>query len=296
MKRIIAILLACVSVLAVLSCTVLCVSAEEEASPSLTLVYRRSDEACGGLGVCTYRIGELSDNGDYRLCGRFADYPVQVYSVESQTEWRRITSTLVSYIEADAITPDLEGVTDSEGKATYSGVGAGLYLTLSVRMADDGATVVFEDFITAVSDTDVSAYPKHETQYPVPGDVEFKVVKQWKDTGARDKRPSTVKVDILREGSVVESVTLSQENDWCYSWMAPDDRSAWYAVEREVPEGYKVSVTSDGRTIVITNTYETQTEPPDTGDTEVLWHYLVLLFASGALLITLGVIRMRMEK
>ena len=295
MKKCIATLIACISVLTLLFCTVLSVSAESSAS--LTLVYRRSDESFSDLSISTYKVAELTADGEYRLCSKFADYPVQIYSVKSQAEWKKITSTLAAYIRADSIAPDLSGVTDADGSVAYTDVGAGLYLTLSVYREADGITVVFEDCITAVSEAGtVSAYPKYEIHQPMPGDVEFKVVKQWKDTGAADKRPSEVKIDILREGSVVESVTLSPANDWCYKWMAPNDRSAWYAVERDVPDGYKVSVASDGRTIIVTNTYESSQEPPDTGDTEVLWHYLALMCVSGALLITLGVIRMRIEK
>jgi hypothetical protein len=270
----------------------------------LTLHYAKDGENFEGLAIKTYRIAELGDDGGYRLCGAFADYSVNVYAVSSQTEWRRITSTLAAYIAADGISPDREGVTDTEGRVSFTGLRTGLYLTLSVKRETKELVTVFEDFITAIPgrnsegsyNYDVTAKPKYESFVPAPAEVEFKVVKQWKDTGAENKRPKSVDVDIFREGALVESVSLSAENDWCYKWTAPDDRSTWTAVERNIPEKYKVTVISDGRTIVITNSYEAPELPPDTGDTESLMQYVLMLSLSGLALIALGVMRMRAEK
>lgn len=311
MKRLMKSVLACLLLLTLaLLCSInICAGPfGAERVSSLTLHYGKGEESFGGLVIKTYRIAEIGEDGGYRLCGRFADHPVNVHTVSSQTEWKKITSTLAAYIAADKLSPDLEGTTDENGNVSFTGISTGLstglYLTLSVKRESAELVTVFEDFITAIPgrnaegsyDYDVRANPKCESFVPAPIEVDFKVVKQWKDTGAEGKRPTAVEVDIIREGVTVESVKLSAENDWCYRWKAPDDKSAWYAVERNIPEGYKVTVSSDGRTIVITNSYEAPQPPPDTGDTERLPFYTLMLCLSGLALITLGVLRMRFEK
>ena len=304
MKRLISLLLACVLLAGAIGVCSVFVGADTDAPYSLTLCYRRGEVPLGGIGISVYKIAETVDDGGYRLCGAFADYPVNVYGISSQSEWKKITSTLAAYIAADKITPDYTGVTDEEGNVRFSAISSGLYLASAVRHEDAVAVSLFEDFITAVPGRDadgaqvhdVVAKPKCEMLPPSPAEVELKIVKQWKDTGASDKRPEYVEVEIVKDGNAVESVRLSRENDWCYKWTAPDDKSVWHAVERNVPDGYRVTVASDGRTIVITNSYGSSEEPPDTGDTELLWHYLMLMCVSGALLITLGWIRMRIEK
>ena len=307
MKKLTAYLLVCVLALSACVTCALCVNAQSydaQRASSLTIHYGKGEENFEGLSVKTYRIAELVDDGGYRLCGAFADYSVAVYGISSQTEWKRITSTIASYIAADKISPDLEGTTDVEGNVSFSGIRTGLYLTLAVRHETKELVTLFENFITAVPGRDfegaytydVRVVPKHESFLSTPDETEFKVVKQWKDAGGQNKRPESVEVEIYRDGRAVESVKLSAENDWCYKWTAPDDKSTWTAVERNIPEGYKVTVTSDGKTIVITNSCETHELPPDTGDTELLSHYVLAACLSGLALITLGVIRMRLEK
>ena len=103
MKKVIAVLLTCVILVGAISAYSVLVSAEGDASCSLTLCYGRGGAPLGGISVKVYRIAEAVDDGRYRLCGKFADYPVNVYGITSQSEWKKITSTLASYIAADKI-------------------------------------------------------------------------------------------------------------------------------------------------------------------------------------------------
>ncbi len=271
---------------------------------SLTLCYTHNSQVYRGLRIQTYKIAQLRSDGEFELCTEFQKYPVRIHDVRSQAEWKKITATLSSYITADSIVPHYTKVTDSEGKVSYENITTGLYLTLAVRHETDERVTVFEDFITAVPSVDgngeyiydVTAIPKQRSYTPTPSETVYKVVKQWKDSSDSAGRPDGVDVDIFRDGVLVESVRLSAENDWCYSWTASDDKSIWSAVERNVPDGYKVTVDSDGKTIVITNIRDIAEQPPFTGDTEPLWHYVLVLCVSGVALIAVAVLRQRRER
>ena len=179
-----------------------------------------------------------------------------------------------------------------------------MYLTQSVTVQDSERILTFEAFLTVVPypqedgshNYDVTVVPKVRHHTPTPKPLEYKVVKQWKDLGNTQQRPQSVTVDILKDGVVQSTQILSADSDWCYSWTAPDDGSLWQAVERSIPQNYTVTVVSRDNTILITNVYEVEQEPPKTGETTVLWPYMLLLCFSGGVLILLALWRMRKEQ
>lgn len=270
---------------------------------SLTLQYKQGDKLFSDAEIKIYRVAEVFEDGTFALCGDFADYPINIYGITSQTEWRGVTTALASYVSADGISPTRTGITDETGTVQFSDILPGMYLTLSVRIETGEEIAVFESFLTAVpsiSDDaehnyDVTAYPKCETYTPKPTPIEYKVVKQWQDNGYSEKRPDFIEVDIFKNGELQYTQTLSPSNNWSFSWIAEDDGSQWHAVERNVPEDYTVSIAANGNIITITNICDNPGDSPSTGDTTVIWHYVLILCLSGALLIVAAAWRKRAE-
>lgn len=271
---------------------------------SLEICCQFEGEAYQGLTCRIYRVAEVSAEGEYTLTGAFADYPVSLYQVTSQAQWRTIASTLAAYAAADGILADGEAVTDGNGSAMFADLLPGMYLIRPDSAEAEGKTVIFETFLTAVPyptedgyhDYDLTVYPKAETHIPQPDPVEYKVVKQWQDEGNVDSRPNSVTVDIYKDGKLEFSQVLSAENNWCYRWTAPDDGSDWQAVERAIPGVYRMTVVKEGSTIVITNIYETPPQPPETGETMVLWPWILTVCLCGCGCLLLAAWRMRYGK
>ena len=274
---------------------------DPEKAASLTLQYRYEETSFSGLDCSIYRVAEVAADGTFTLTGAFANYPVNIYGIGSQTEWRNIASTLSAYAAADQIQPDYTAQTDENGKVQFGNILPGMYLTLSVTGETDTKIVVFESFLTVLpmpSENeehlyDVTAYPKAVSHTPTPEEKEYKVVKQWKDAGYTDERPESITVDIIKDGAVHSTQILSADNDWCYRWTAPDDGSQWQAVERNVSGAYSVTTVTDGTTIIITNAHPGEPEPPPTGDIWVLWPFLLLMIFAGGAVLVLAVWRMR---
>lgn len=269
---------------------------------SLTIYYQHNDSTYEGLTVQSYRIAEVFADGTYALTGDFKDYPVSIYGVTSQAEWKLIASTLEAYAIADQLEPTVTGLTDAQGRVAFTNILPGMYLTLATKVERETDITLFESFLTVVPypaedgnhDYDVEAYPKCESFTPTPQEKEHKVIKQWKDSGYTEKRPESVTVDIFKNGVLESTQQLTSENNWCYIWKAPDDGADWTAVEREIPEDYTVTVVENGDTIVITNVYEhTPPPPPVTGDTTVLWPWVLALCISGAIMTVLATWRKR---
>lgn len=303
MKKIKSLITALLIVLIVISSCVnaFAVAIEPTKESSLTLQYKQGETYYSGIEIKIYRVAEVFADGTYSLCGDFKNYPVNIHGIISQGEWRGVTTALASYVSADSIAPTRVGHTDESGTVKFSDILPGMYLTLSVRVETNKEIAIFESFLTVIpapSDSgehnyDVTAYPKCEKFTPKPDPIEYKVVKQWQDNGYSEKRPDFIEADIIKNGEVQYGVRLSSENNWSYKWTAEDDGSEWQAVERNIPEGYSVSVVKDGDTITITNIYEHNEDVPPTGDTTVIWHYILILCLSGAVLIVIAAWRKR---
>lgn len=60
---------------------------------------------------------------------------------------------------------------------------------------------------------------KYDSDSNTEGDtIERKVLKVWRDDGNEEKRPEQIVVQLLRDGEVYDTVTLSNDNNWRYTW------------------------------------------------------------------------------
>ena len=256
---------------------------------SLTLHYTQDGESLSGQEIALWRVGDVFENGTYAL---IAPYPVEIQGITSESEWQDTAATLSAYLVADAVQPHYTATTDETGTAVFAELPLGLYLIRGLRVETATGTAVFEDFFLFLPRNEsgtytyaVEAAPKHATFLPGEETVEYSLLKLWKDDGHH--RPTQVKVDILQDGRLRESVVLSAENDWTYAWTA-EPGSVWTVAERDVPEGYQVTLDTKGNEFLLTNTFTTPVEPPDTGDTFPLYGCIMAMSLSGLLLILLG--------
>ena len=297
----------------------------------LTVHYAADGQNLSGLEVCLYRVAEALPDGTFQKIAPFADYPVSIDDVTTQTGWRQVAATLLGYVAADGIAPTATVPTDGGGDAVFSGLPTGLYLVGGV----DTASWTFDGFLTylpmqeeGVYTYAVTAKPKASRSVPAPAGTDYKLLKVWKDAGHTDARPASVTADILRDGALWSTVTLSAENNWSYSWTDPDSTAVWSVVERDMPEHYTVLVDKRATAFVLTNTWDEpdtpgtpdtpdapgtpdtpdapgtpdtpgtpdRPSPPQTGDTEPLWLYVLLMVFSGIGLMLVGAGGMRGKK
>ena len=236
----------------------------------------------------------MFENGTYAL---IAPYPVEIQGITSESEWQDTAATLSAYLVADAVQPHYTATTDETGTAAFGELPLGLYLIRGLRVETATGTAVFEDFFLFLPRNEsgtytyaVEAAPKHATFLPGEETVEYSLLKLWKDDGHH--RPTQVKVDILQDGQLRESVVLSAENDWRYTWVAPASATVT-VVERDMPEGYTVTLSGAETAFVLTNTTHPGTDNPQTGDTAPITLYILLLSLSGLGLILLGIRALR---
>lgn len=112
---------------------------------------------------------------------------------------------------------------------------------------------------------------------------QVRVVKIWEDEGNEAKRPKQIEVQLRRGDTVVETVVLSQTNNWQYQWSNLEEDSNWKVQEVFVSDDYVTSVEQKNDTYYITNTY---VGAPGTSDeklpqTGILWWPVPVLTVGG---------------
>ena len=304
---------------------------------SLTLSYTRNETAILDANVKLYQIADLSAEAQFSLTSSFLPTNLILNGIQSTEDWDIVRTTLESHILANSITADFTAVTDHTGQVQWSNLQAGLYLAVIEGVS------YFDPVLISLPGLDANGHWQYQlTVTPKPGafppappspppsektEVQFKVLKLWKGETDEAERPKSIEVEIFRNGSSHQTVVLSEENLWSYTWTAESDGSDWMVVERNVPEGYSVSVEETTTAFILTNIYLSDDPPsddppsdnppsenppsgppsedilddgnpptdyvspdvPETGDTPHLLLYTVLMYASGIALILLGI-------
>lgn len=277
-------------------------AADAEETGSIRLNYSPVDN----VEFSIYRAGEITENWEFVLSGAFQDIPADLNDLDTE-EMTALAETLAAYAAADGVVPDFTGATDAEGQVVFEGLTKGLYLVVGESAIRDGMRydpipfllTVPSKNVDGVWDYQTEADVKYETSVPTKEETEYKVVKCWAGDGSGTSRPVRITVDILKDGALYATQTLSSDNNWSFSWSAEDDGSVWQVVEREIPDDYTVKVERNKTAFILTNTYteDLPEDVPKTGDAFSPLLLVSILSLSGMVLILIGLmIRSRREK
>ena len=237
-----------------------------------------------GVPVRVYRVADVSADVRFTLTGDFTRYNVSLDNMTS-TKWRDLAQTLRGYVFLDSLTPCRAGMTNGEGIAVFSDLPVGLYLVDADAYKDpegSGKTIQPAAFTVCLpnweAETDeatgaitgghwqynVSARPKYRD---LDGEITMRrVLKVWDDAGNEANRPARITVSLLKNGEIYDTVELTAENNWRHAWEELDGSADWTLVETG-GSGYTVSVSLQGLTFVLTNSYSPPDNPPPPDNT-----------------------------
>ena len=239
---------------------------------SLTISYCSGETAFSGLEVKLYRIAEVSADFRYTLTKPFASSGLFLNGIQSTGEWNVVRATLEAHILAKNIAPDFTAETNDAGKVSFTSLKTGIYLAIVGKAEQGDVRCRFDSALIAVPGLgtdgrwqyDVSVNAKGEMIPPADSEeeIKLKVLKLWRGDEGKNVRPQSIEVEIFCDGVRYKTVTLSEENHWGFSWTVKNDGSNWTVVERNVPEGYTMTVEKKTTAFVLTNAWN----PPDPDD------------------------------
>lgn len=254
------------------------------------------DTPIGGALVL-HKVGDAKEgNGSltFALSAAFSGSGVSLTDVNAPD--------LAAQLAAYATEKKLEGKSaqaDTDGYAAFSGLSTGLYLVMQTEAVEGYLPVapflVSLPMYNAGNDSwiySIEAAPK--VQRPSKDPVSVTVVKKWQDNNI--KRPESLDIRLLRDGVIVETVTVTADDDWKYTWTGLDAYYTW-TVEEVIPEGYSASYSVHNGTTTITNKAYWYKPPKDdmiqTG--QLNWPVPVLI-CTGLFLVLTGCILVRRGK
>ena len=293
---------------------------------SLTLDYQYEGMPVPGARFDIYYLASVDAGSNFTLTEQFAGYPINVKD-NTADSWNQLAYTLKGYAQVDKLTPEYTRDTDQDGRLTIDGLPTGLYLVVGTRVTVNEYTYTVDPTIVSVPGLDpeddswiydTTVYPKSTRDKNPPDDIEHdtrltrKVLKIWDDDGDTKSRPAKITVDLLCDGEVYDTVTLTAKDSWRHAWdnlPAYADNGEpleWGLVERKV-DGYTVMVAREGITFMVTNTPKpTPPTPPDPEKpdkpnkpnedlpyTGLLWWPVPVLLCAGMLFLIVGVVLRR---
>ena len=247
----------------------------------ITITYRFKEDGTDSyqnfknIEVSIYKIASVSDDGfSFELNAPYNTLTdIDLSTITDKDTAADTWSKVLRAVEYEAITNHsadaITGVTDEDGKAVFENLDLGIYLVKSAVVEEDDCTYVFSSFLVSVpqlnEETDEWIYD--DTYYVAEAfakcerflveKAKFSLYKRWADAGGEQYRPQSITVVIKRDGEVYDTVTLSQDTGWSYSW---EDKPGYTWSFEESYTGF-----GDGGVVVytITNSYTPSNPPGD---------------------------------
>ena len=240
------------------------VDAAGDAGQSLALHYE-----AGEAEFYLYQVADFSETGKFDVIAPFSKYCDKIKGLNDlenhdSDDWRKLASTLENLVVENRIKPTNTKKSDSKGNLTWKNIPRGLYLVLGEKTKDSKYIYTPSPILITVPNRDAAGnwdsqveieHNKLEKQ-SIDKKTSLKVVKIWKDSGYKEKRPSEIKVKLYRDEKSYDTVTLSKKNNWKYEWEGLSVEYKWTVTEENVPDSYQVEYSKEGTTVYIENEYK----------------------------------------
>lgn len=235
---------------------VLFTASADTVTGTLTLICRTDDVTLTGLHWDLYRVGSRI-GPDFVLDGDFSDYQVDLtdFSAEGMSN---AAKSLENYAVVDGIPPLASGETDTDGLMKFENLVPGLYLLSGTDLVIGTTTYVPSTLLLEIDSSgqsvDLDAYPKIIYRIDSSEVVIYTVKKIWR---TEDGQPVDTTAPIIAEiycnNELYETITLSDENDWTYTWEG-ESTDEWRVKEVNIPDNCTVVYDSNETQFAIVNT------------------------------------------
>ena len=144
--------------------------------------------------------------------------------------------------------------TNNDGIVNFSNLDLGLYLIMQTNdvigySKIDSFLVNIPKSIDNKWNYDIEAIPKID----IIKLFDLTVEKVWGVSGDNNI-PDSVTIELLKNNKVIDTVKLSKENNWMYTWKQIEKSDEYLINEINIPIGYTATYRKEGDKFVATNT------------------------------------------
>ena len=258
----------------------------KKGSLEIILHEEEEDTYVEGAEITIYQIADAYNEG-IKFSFKYTDqFSACEASLEDMTK-DGLTEDIAKCIKEDSI--GITEVTNEEGKVKFDELPLGLYFVKQTNKVKGYSNI--ESFLvhtpTSIDNSwtyDIVATPKTE----ITRLMDVIVEKVW-DVEEGVVLPESIIIELLKDGEVIDEVTLTEEDKWTYTWVQIDESDEYSVREKVVPHGYSVTYRQEGNKFIVTNIRALG----GTGQEHIIW---LLLGSLGFILVIFGVIYDRKNK
>ena len=254
----------------------------KKGSLTITLMESESSEYISVASIKVTKIASAYLDNNSNIVYEFVDELKNSNIILDDLTKEDLLKDILKYMEENNI--ELNGDinnTDDLGKVSFNDLDLGLYIISQENIVEgyssiDSYLLTIPTIIDNEWVYDIDSLPKTELIKL----IDISVEKIWKNN--RISIPNSVTIELLKDEEVIDSVTLSEENEWKHVFERLPISDSYSVREKDVPKGYKVTYKQDGDysfTVINTN------KLPQTGEYTFIIPILVSL---GIILIGIG--------
>lgn len=254
-------------------------------SIEITLSEKTDNEKIEGAEILLYKVADAkSENHNlvFEYIDELKSCNASLNDLETKSKSEDIEKCINENINS------LKQITDVNGTVKYNDLDLGLYLVKQNNIVKGYSKIdSFLVMIPKITDNkwiyDIKSTPKTD----IIRVIDINVKKVWNtstsNTNDNIKLPRSIEVELLLNDKVIDTVKLSKDNNWSYTWEDLAKSEEYTIKEINVPKGYTPSYQKDNNTFIVTNT----STLVQTG--QMLW-IVMLLIITGITFIIISII------
>ena len=254
-------------------------------SIEITLSEKTDNEKIEGAEILLYKVADAkSENHNlvFEYIDELKSCNASLNDLETKSKSEDIEKCINENINS------LKQITDVNGTVKYNDLDLGLYLVKQNNIVKGYSKIdSFLVMIPKITDNkwiyDIKSTPKTD----IIRVIDINVKKVWNtstsNTNDSIKLPRSIEVELLLNDKVIDTVKLSKDNNWSYTWEDLAKSEEYTIKEINVPKGYTPSYQKDNNTFIVTNT----STLVQTG--QMLW-IVMLLIITGITFIIISII------
>lgn len=254
-------------------------------SIEITLNEKTDNEKIEGAEILLYKVADAkSENHNlmFEYIDELKSCNASLNDLETKSKSEEIEKCINENIKS------LKQITDIDGTVKYNDLDLGLYLVKQNNIVEgfskiDSFLVMIPKIVNNKWIYDIKSTPKTD----IIRVIDINVKKVWNtstsNTNDSIKLPRSIEVELLLNDKVIDTVKLSKDNNWSYTWEDLAKSEEYTIKEINVPKGYTPSYQKDNNTFIVTNT----STLVQTG--QMLW-IVMLLIITGITFIIISII------
>lgn len=254
-------------------------------SIEITLSEKTDNEKIEGAEILLYKVADAKSE-NHNLVFEYVDELKSCNASLNDLETKSKSEDIEKCINENI--NSLKQITDVNGTVKYNDLDLGLYLVKQNNIVKGYSKIdSFLVMIPKITDNkwiyDIKSTPKTD----IIRVIDINVKKVWNtstsNTNDSIKLPRSIEVELLLNDKVIDTVKLSKDNNWSYTWEDLAKSEEYTIKEINVPKGYTPSYQKDNNTFIVTNT----STLVQTG--QMLW-IVMLLIITGITFIIISII------